>query len=699
LGTKEYVGYQNGAYDVFYTYDDTTQSPYATGKLTKTVDGSGTTQFYYDILGRTSQVTRTIGGVQYGTGFQYDLLGHITSISYPDDDAVTYTYDGAFNLAGVWNSNQTASYAAFSGYNALKQPGTITFPNNIATSFAYDPQNNRLDTLTTTNTQTSAVLQGFTYHHDSNGNVTGIDDSAYPANPAAGQTFTYDGLNRLVSATSQAYNVPGNTINIGYDAVGNIDYNADSSNPANRNNVPSITYDYDNQITGITTGGSTVSFVYDSTGRRVQKMLNGASVATYVNRLYEIREGVVYKHIFAGGRRIACKIGSQIYYCHPDHLGSLNIATDMNGSVRQSVACRPFGEVVVNTGTIDLPYKFTGHELDPETGLYYCGARYLDPAQGRFITPDTFVQSPGDPQTLNRYAYARNNPLVYTDPSGHCIIQDIITTAAIGLGISEAAFTVGLGIVAGAALGATMSAITGGNPLIGALTGAIAGGLFAGAGNIVQTLPGVTGGGVFTTNQALIEASLIHAVAGAASGAIGAAITGGNVGISALTGGISAGVACGVGGAMAGTRWFSTLLPEERIFAGLVSQVGIGAVTGGVTSEIVCGQFLHGFGQGAWTAAFGFLFNEAMHEALEPPPEIETDNGALGPRVPHAADGCTEEPIYACDYCGGASACYVGPESLNSPCPGNIYLVGKIVHCPGGDQYIAYPPRELRFGE
>lgn len=46
-------------------------------------------------------------------------------------------------------------------------------------------------------------------------------------------------------------------------------------------------------------------------------------------------------------------------------------------------------------------------------------ARYYDPALGRFVTPDTLVQSPYDPQTLNRFSYARNNPILYTDPSGN----------------------------------------------------------------------------------------------------------------------------------------------------------------------------------------------------------------------------------------------------------------------------------------
>lgn len=114
--------------------------------------------------------------------------------------------------------------------------------------------------------------------------------------------------------------------------------------------------------------------------------------------------------------------------------------------------------------------------------------------------------------------------------------------------------------------------------------------------------------------MALAEASAIHFLAGAASGAIGAAITGRNVGLGALTGGVSAGLAEGMGGALSWTQWHKDLAPVEKIFAGLVSRVGIGAVTGGVTSEIVRGQFLAGFGQGAWTAAYGFLFNWGLHE-------------------------------------------------------------------------------------
>jgi RHS repeat-associated protein len=64
--------------------------------------------------------------------------------------------------------------------------------------------------------------------------------------------------------------------------------------------------------------------------------------------------------------------------------------------------------------------KFTGQRLD-STGLYYYNARYYDATIGRFISPDTIVQNPANPQTLNRYSYGLNNPLKYTDPSGYWV--------------------------------------------------------------------------------------------------------------------------------------------------------------------------------------------------------------------------------------------------------------------------------------
>ena len=63
--------------------------------------------------------------------------------------------------------------------------------------------------------------------------------------------------------------------------------------------------------------------------------------------------------------------------------------------------------------------NYTGQRLD-DTGLLYYGARYYDPAAGRFLSPDTLIPDPNHPLDYNRYLYARGNPLKYNDPSGYC---------------------------------------------------------------------------------------------------------------------------------------------------------------------------------------------------------------------------------------------------------------------------------------
>ncbi|MBM3133080.1 MAG: RHS repeat-associated core domain-containing protein [Chloroflexi bacterium] len=115
---------------------------------------------------------------------------------------------------------------------------------------------------------------------------------------------------------------------------------------------------------------------------------------------------------------MAFKKGSTLEYLHTDHLGSTSVTTNTSGTTVSTVKYFPFGGARSQTGTLDTDKRFTGQRLD-QTGLYYYNARYYDATIGRFISPDTVVPNPANPQSLNRYSYCLNNPLRYIDPSGH----------------------------------------------------------------------------------------------------------------------------------------------------------------------------------------------------------------------------------------------------------------------------------------
>jgi len=84
----------------------------------------------------------------------------------------------------------------------------------------------------------------------------------------------------------------------------------------------------------------------------------------------------------------------------------------------------PYGAGRPTDTTLPTDYRFTGQRREGTIGLYDYGARFYDPALGRFLSADTVVPKPGNPQALNRYAYVLNNPLKYTDPTGHWVNQD-----------------------------------------------------------------------------------------------------------------------------------------------------------------------------------------------------------------------------------------------------------------------------------
>ncbi len=587
---KQYPLNTNVAAYAYDFYEDGS-SANSKGRLTTVTDTSGTEKSFYDALGSVWKTIKTIDGASYATETGYDALGRPASIKYPDMETVAYTYDSGGNLSGV------TGYAAYWGFNALGQPAVVTYPNGADTILQYYPLNRRLYSITT-NSNAAGGIQNLTYSYDNVGNITQIDDLLVASRS---QSFQYDDLNRLTQAQSASYGGTGiityqyNTIGnmTSNSQVGNYSYNTNGVRPhaatlagtnsyaydANGNMVTrggvTIAYNYDNRPASV---GST-SFVYDYSGQRVKK--TGSSTVVYIGKHYECVNGVCKKYIFAGGQRIAMKQGSSVLYYHSDHLGSSSVVTDPNGNNAEEIYYYPYGGSRQDSGGANVRHKYTGQEFDDETGLYYYNARYYDPQLGRFISADSIAPAPANPQTLNRYSYVGNNPIIYTDPSGHCWWDACIVEGAI----------------IGAVIGGVMSAVTGGNVLEGMLTGAISGAFFGGAGSIIESagLEGVVAAKVG-----------VHTAAGAISSGINVGISGGNVGLGALTGGIAGGL-----GAFAGGYLENLDYPTQVAGRSLV-----GGISGGITAEIYGGNFGEGFISGAKTAAIASVANDWLHFQL-----------------------------------------------------------------------------------
>ena len=177
-------------------------------------------------------------------------------------------------------------------------------------------------------------------------------------------------------------------------------------------------------------------YEYDNNGDRIKKTSyheDFTSTITYYidkNFIRVINNSGTYDFIYYynDGQLIAKQNpdNSKSYF-HPDHLGSSNIITDEAGNKIEETTYLPFGDIL--EGGNDR-FTYTGKEKD-STGLMYYGARYYSPFLRRFTQPDTLIQDIYDPQSLNRYAYARNNPLKYTDPEGHSFLLAIGTFLAL----------------------------------------------------------------------------------------------------------------------------------------------------------------------------------------------------------------------------------------------------------------------------
>ncbi len=436
----------NGNTDLATYYYDDDNKDNCTGRLSKVVDQSGQTELFYDNLGREIKSTKTIDGNTYTVQRTYDILNRLTTFTYPDNEVVTYAYDtNSGNLESVSGSS---NYVTNIDYDSQGKIKTIVYGNNTQTNYTYG-DDLRLSQIQTTNNQQRTTLQNLHYRFDNNGNLKQLTDNI----TRKVREFSYDDLDRLTEASGipdqtghpttfeYAYDPIGNMIN--KSDVGTMTYGKDAGPHAvtlaggysytyddNGNMVSAKTnkklysYDVENRLIEVKESGlslKTTTFTYDGDGGRVKKTTVDGRQSTetiYVGSLYEVKDGAVKKHIFAGSNKVCTIEPKHTYYTHSDHLGSSNVITDESGTKVSQAEYQPYGQISQQIGDDLTPYKFTGKELD-STGLYYYGARYYDPEIGRFISADPTIQYTYNPQTLNRYTYCSNNPLKYIDPSGY----------------------------------------------------------------------------------------------------------------------------------------------------------------------------------------------------------------------------------------------------------------------------------------
>ncbi|MCB0206552.1 MAG: RHS repeat-associated core domain-containing protein [Anaerolineae bacterium] len=161
---------------------------------------------------------------------------------------------------------------------------------------------------------------------------------------------------------------------------------------------------------------------------RAREPVSGVTTV-YVAGIYEYQADATTKYYEGGGlRRAGYSTNNGVFYMLSDHLKSTSALVARNGVLNVKYFYYPYGArrgVPFNTITAK---DFTGqyHEtaLPGGEGLSYYGARWYDPKLGRFLSADTIVPNPSNPQDLNRFAYVRNNPLRFVGPSGHYLFED-----------------------------------------------------------------------------------------------------------------------------------------------------------------------------------------------------------------------------------------------------------------------------------
>jgi RHS repeat-associated protein len=496
LNRNTQKSYSDGTPTATFIYDvsivGTTPISNPVGRLVKAIAGSAYTLNFYDVLGRVSGQWQQIP-IAYPTldaSYQYDLAGNMISYTNGEFETFTNTYNGAARLISLTSS--VSIYPTYQDppnllssvhYNALGAITSDTLGDGETEAWTYNDPRGRL-------TSYVASLSGSTLYsltipnggYAPNSNILAANDSVN-----GNWTYSYDPFNRLTGSNK---NSGAAVFSYVYDRFGNrwqqngpnsfiATFTGNNpSNPQNNNRIDgysydaagnllndgvhSYAYDAENRITQVDSG-ATAAYVYNALGQRVEKITpttiyNECGTLGTVFYFYDLSgHTIVYTEngtngckdeVFVGERHLVT-YSPGAFFNHADWLGTERLRTTYNGAVCESITSLPFGDGQTTTGYCyhDSPVHFTGKERDPESGLDNFGARYNSSNIGRFMSPDWSSAPMGvpyadfrNPQSLNLYSYAKNNPTTYVDRDGHCFepISFTVCVGLIGLGVELA---------------------------------------------------------------------------------------------------------------------------------------------------------------------------------------------------------------------------------------------------------------------